>query len=563
MLDTVSMRRCPSPMLRRDRPGPPAVRLLTRQPGTHFYVVFASWLRGMVDDGEDQADMKPKSLIGVVVTLTVMVCHQSLLGALDAAWAAGPAQPYDFNGDGYADRAIGVPGDRVGRHDGAGAVNVLYGSKNGLTAKRAQLWSQGTRGVRGKPADWEGFGSVLTSGDFDCDGRADLAAGSDTSDGPLVNVLYGGRKGLTSRDQLLGVTGTDEIYSGSAEYMTAGDFDDDGCDELVFSVPQRVIVYHGSSRGLRKLRILSIPTAIADEVATRFGQGLVAGDLTGDGVDDLAVGGASVDVNSSRAEGIAVIPGSKQGLQTTRSQRLAAPKTVESSTAPYFSYAYGSSMAIGDFTGDGRLDLAIGDHRAGREPDIGDFTCPGANFCPGAVVVHHGGRSGLSMTPQQLWIKSTLGAGPREGFGTYLATGDVNADGRDDLAVHQRWSVVVLPGTGTGLTTRSARVWNLQTPGVKGKAAVGLDNTFGCGGLQLLDHGRGRSADLTIDNPDHKLGMGGMNVLYGSKQGITARGDQLWTQRSRGVPGAASSGGDFSAQGDRFGGSRRCAWDMF
>ena len=119
----------------------------------------------------------------------------------------------------------------------------------------------------------------------------------------------------------------------------------------------------------------------------------MAGDLTGDGVDDLAVGGASVDVNSSRAEGIAVIPGSKQGLQTTRSQRLAAPKTVESSTAPYFSYAYGSSMAIGDFTGDGRLDLAIGDHRAGREPDIGDFTCPGANFCPGAVVEHDGAEA--------------------------------------------------------------------------------------------------------------------------------------------------------------------------
>ena len=115
------------------------------------------------------------------------------------------------------------------------------------------------------------------------------------------------------------------------------------------------------------------------------------------------------------------------------------------------------------------------------------------------------------MTPQQSWIKLTLEQGRVKASAPTLLP-VMNADGRDDLAVHQRWSVVVLPGTGTGLTTRSARVWNLQTPGVKGKAAVGLDNTFGCGGLQLLDHGRGRSADLTIDNPDYKLGMGWMNA---------------------------------------------------
>ena len=44
--------------------------------------------------------------------------------------------PSDFNGDGYADLAVGVPLEKVGGHFGAGAVNVLYGSGNGLTAVR-------------------------------------------------------------------------------------------------------------------------------------------------------------------------------------------------------------------------------------------------------------------------------------------------------------------------------------------------------------------------------------------------------------------------------------------
>ncbi|MBD2519357.1 FG-GAP repeat protein, partial [Nostoc sp. FACHB-973] len=40
----------------------------------------------------------------------------------------------DFNNDGFADLAIGVPGEDVGLISNAGTVNILYGSARGLTA---------------------------------------------------------------------------------------------------------------------------------------------------------------------------------------------------------------------------------------------------------------------------------------------------------------------------------------------------------------------------------------------------------------------------------------------
>src|SRR6059036_2425906 len=58
----------------------------------------------------------------------------------------------DFNGDGFADLAVGVPGES--QADGvlaAGAVSVIYGSTNGLTSNGNQLWSQDSADVLDAP----------------------------------------------------------------------------------------------------------------------------------------------------------------------------------------------------------------------------------------------------------------------------------------------------------------------------------------------------------------------------------------------------------------------------
>ena len=102
----------------------------------------------------------------------------AFVGALlppQSAAAARPAAPFDVNGDGYADLVTGVPGEPVGGKRQAGAIQVILGSKEGLTATSAQLWSRATAGVTGDPTESEELGRGVASADFDSDGYADVA----------------------------------------------------------------------------------------------------------------------------------------------------------------------------------------------------------------------------------------------------------------------------------------------------------------------------------------------------------------------------------------------------
>jgi hypothetical protein len=94
--------------------------------------------------------------------------------SLPVAAHAGPRP--DFNGDGYADLAVGAPGETIGATAYAGAVTIIYGSSDKLrgrgsqtfwlehfgiasTAGALQLWSQKSAGVPGAPEAGDVFGA--------------------------------------------------------------------------------------------------------------------------------------------------------------------------------------------------------------------------------------------------------------------------------------------------------------------------------------------------------------------------------------------------------------------
>jgi hypothetical protein len=109
----------------------------------------------------------------------------------------------DFDNDTFADLAVGAPLENVGSVEGAGAVNVLYGSAGGLTGAGSQVFTQNTPGVGSSAERSDVFGLALAAGDFDNDSFADLAVGApfenvgSVEQAGAVNVLYGSAGGLT------------------------------------------------------------------------------------------------------------------------------------------------------------------------------------------------------------------------------------------------------------------------------------------------------------------------------------------------------------------------------
>jgi hypothetical protein len=148
----------------------------------------------------------------------------------------------DFNHDGLADLAVGVPGESVGSARQVGAVNVLYGTGGGLRGTGAQVFFQ----VGGMVEDGDQFGAALAAGDFNRDGFADLAVGAPFEDvggaanGGAVSVLYGSAAGLTTSGGRLftQVGGMVEAGDQFGAQLAAADFNHNGFADLAAAAPE-------------------------------------------------------------------------------------------------------------------------------------------------------------------------------------------------------------------------------------------------------------------------------------------------------------------------------------
>ncbi|MFF4015350.1 FG-GAP-like repeat-containing protein [Streptomyces sp. NPDC001843] len=160
-------------------------------------------------------------------------------------------------------------------------------------------------------------------------------------------------------------------------------------------------------------------TALPATPATAAPSGL-SGDFNGDGYRDVAIGAAGTQVGSEQLAGaVVVLYGSSSGVSATRRTVITQNSTGVPGTAEELD-GFGTSLAAGDLDRDGYSDLVVG---APRE-SIGD------RDGVGTVTVLWGGKSGLSggaTLPQP----STLAEWG--GFGSGLAVGDFDGDGRYDV----------------------------------------------------------------------------------------------------------------------------------
>jgi hypothetical protein len=459
---------------------------------------------------------------------------------------------------------------------------VLYGSPGGLTAAGSQLWSQDSPGVAGGAEPGDGFGSALAAGDFNGDGRADLAVGvpgENATAGMLrgtgvVHVLYGSPGGLTAAGSQLwsqdsrGVAGVADPGDGFGFALAAGDVNGDGRTDLAVGVPgenqgqgvAQVLV--GSAGGLTaagsQLWFQDSPgVAGVAEPGDGFGFALAAGDFNGDGRADLAVAAASEDIGSVIDAGaVNVLYGSPFGLTAAGNQVWSqdSPGVVGVAEADDF---LGIALAVGDFNGDRRADLAAG---------VPGETVGSVARAAGAVNVLDGSPFGLTAAGNQVWTQDSPGVADlteqHDLFGSALAAGDFNGDGPTDLAIGVPGEtlndltnpiaaagvVQVLPGSPGGLTGIGSQLWSQDSPGVAGQAED--SDRFG-EALATGDLNADGRADLTVGAPGETIssafGAGVAQVLPGSPDGLTAAGSQLWSQATPGVAGVAEAG-DFFGQ---------------
>lgn len=401
------------------------------------------------------------------------------------------------------------------------------------------------------------FGASLAAGDFNCDGFADLAFGAPfedlvgAPDGGQVTVVFGSADGLDHSDTwflsqnmglLDGGPAGEDFRFGAA--LAAGNFDDDGCDDLAIGIPGLVlelghvpislggVMYlPGAPSGFSFADSLLVHYQVGfgtPSAGAEFGRSLVAGDFNADSFDDLAIGAPGKTILGEISAGeVAVVFGGPFGLSPTSgtpSQILTQEDFGGTSTAQD---RFGQSLAAGNFDRFFAFDdLAIG---APFDDDDGQF---GA----GAVYTVYGGFGGLDETNVDIWTQTNLlGSAESHGrFGTALAAGNFNGDVADDLAIGRPGSVSAEPWESVHV------LFGVQGQGLTPVADQSIANGFpaGPGGvsefgvaLASADFDLDGFGDLAISNPraqvDGAVQAGAVLVLTGSAIGVLTTGPTL------------------------------------
>jgi hypothetical protein len=327
-------------------------------------------------------------------------------GELGASLALG-----DVDGDGYPDLAAGSPLAET-PEPLRGAFEVYFGGPGGLDLARAE--------VRPGTGGGDGFATTVAVTDLDGDGLADVIAGdpgytdafyTEYAEGGLWmwRGVAGGLETEPSWDYQ-----TDRPDGGIGGALSAaGDTNGDGYGDLLSGAYGDSLGIVGRE-GTATLFLGGVggPGAVpawlvgGGSPAGFFGQAVTAaGDVDGDGFDDIAIGAPEDDAHHG---GVFLFRGNAAALETTWAW----------TADPIEGWATGWALAAGDLDRDATVDLLVG------APLTGSGTLHEG-------LVHRFTSDGTSFSANPAW---TGDANLTEaGLGHALTVGDVNGDGFGDV----------------------------------------------------------------------------------------------------------------------------------